>query len=144
MRIDHYAGAAFLEVAWYVAQLRAENPLLLRRTAVWIGRTGFLDLLDRRETEIGGLMTLAAPQRAAAFARLEVSERQALLLAACYRARIAESYLRAGSERGVDASIDIHPLTMMFRAEEAAILLRDDFPSLWPFQDSDPFGEGLD
>lgn len=144
MDIDEYSHWATAERIWVLNRLQREDLEAVSRSCEEIGPGGLLAFLDEKQRDIQALFGVPESEREPILRSMSgEKERHVLLIASAYTARCAEAWLDLASDKGVSAGYAPAKSFLFLQAADAAMDLRQNFPTYWPFADlPDPFGEG--
>lgn len=144
MDLDSYDRWAAVEMDWMRSRLLREGVEALLATCEELGEQGMRELMTRHESGIRDYIGAARNRRESILRQLpSQTERHAFLIGAAYTVRCGALLLALATRYGLSASYRPSKSFLLLQAAATADELHRDFPSLWPFDEHDPFHEGL-
>ena len=144
MDLDIYEEWADLEVIHVIDLLRAEGVNAVLMSCLALRQEGIWDIATARQKELKAFFSTSRGHRSGICDKMgSRQERHGFLIVAAYEARCAQALLRSLCKYGVAGSAGIPKSMLLGQASAAAVELLGNFPSLWPFDEHDPFEEEL-
>ncbi|WP_156927154.1 hypothetical protein [Azospirillum halopraeferens] len=139
MDIDRYASEAWTHVHELLEQVRQCDLAALATTCRDQGRDRVAAAALERQNELLTFVAATPTQRKSLLRKVAVGDRPMFLLLALYHARCGLAFLETTARYGVGPG----PAYRMVSAQaaRAAVDLIANYPTLWPFDEGNPFPE---